>query len=113
VDIWSSGVIAYILLFGKMPFDLDSTSNKIKSYQFTFPVSRVSQNAKNFITNMLQIDISKRLTASELLAHPFLNLNDIPKNLPKSTLACPPNSTFLNQFKQQNCTLGYNQSENK
>lgn len=32
------------------------------------------------------------------MEHPFMTLNQIPKTLPRSTLACPPSKGYIEQF---------------
>mmetsp|Transcript_39965 Transcript_39965/g.95378 ORF Transcript_39965/g.95378 Transcript_39965/m.95378 type:complete len:798 (+) Transcript_39965:103-2496(+) len=77
-DMWSMGVLTYILLDGRAPFmgrDDRRTYRLILQGNFEFPDARwsnVSQEAKDFVSNLLQVDPSKRLTAEEALAHPWL-----------------------------------------
>nr|P0C8M8.1 RecName: Full=Probable serine/threonine-protein kinase CCRP1; AltName: Full=Cell-cycle related Protein 1 [Zea mays] len=103
VDTWSLGVIIYTLLVGRPPFetsDVKQTYKRIKACEYSFPdhVS-VSDTAKNLVQKMLTLDPSKRPSLDEILQHPFLkNANNIPKFLPASTLACPPSTSYLNQF---------------
>ncbi|XP_026444722.1 calcium-dependent protein kinase 32-like [Papaver somniferum] len=80
-DIWSAGVIMYIMLGGRYPFfakDEKSLEAQIK-YGFvdriTNPWPRVSDSAKNLIRNMLEVDASKRFTAQQVLNHPWLLVN--------------------------------------
>jgi len=77
-DIWSCGVIAYILLCGYPPFygDRDEDILKaVKSGKFDFPSpdwDDVSKVGKDLITNMLTMDPVRRPTAEALLAHDWL-----------------------------------------
>ncbi|KAI3966105.1 hypothetical protein MKW92_044683 [Papaver armeniacum] len=80
-DIWSAGVILYIMLGGRFPFfarDEQSLEAQIRNGQVdmrTNPWQRVSDSAKYLIRNMLQVDASKRLTAQQILDHPWLRVN--------------------------------------
>ena len=103
VDIWSMGVIIYTLLIGKPPFetsDIKSTYRKIKTCNYAFPEGCViSPAAKLLICEILVLNPSKRLTLDQMLTHEFFNLGiSIPKLLPLSTLACPPNIEYIQQF---------------
>ena len=68
-DIWSCGVIFYILLCGYPPFDGDNDEQiyqAIESGNFDFPKenwNQVSQEAKNLIKKMLTLDINERISA--------------------------------------------------
>ena len=56
----------------------------------------ISDAARNLITIILNLDPSKRPTLDEILAHPFINNGGtIPKDLPMSTLACPPSASYV------------------
>ena len=48
---------------------------------------------------MLQRDPRHRATIEELLNDDFFTVAPFPKSLQLSTLACPPNGTFLKQFQ--------------
>ncbi|CAD8199782.1 unnamed protein product [Paramecium octaurelia] len=103
-DIWSVGVIVYTLLIGKPPFetsDVKTTYNKISQCQFNFPDHiQISENAKNLISRILVLDPSKRLTLDEILSHPFMTSNPIPKTTHISQLLSPPNAAWLSQYSQ-------------
>ena len=68
-DLWSCGVITYILLCGIPPFNGISDQEimkKVKIGKFTFhePLfTHTSDFAKDFITRLLQYDPEKRMTA--------------------------------------------------
>lgn len=73
-DIWSCGVILYILLCGYPPFNGENDSqilNSVKAGKYDFPTeewSKISKDAKQLITKMLKYEPSERLSASECLA---------------------------------------------
>jgi serine/threonine protein kinase len=78
VDIWSVGVILYILLCGFPPF-YDDNNKKLFSLiinaTYTFPDpywTEVSADAKDLVNKLLVVDPKKRLTAAEILKHPWM-----------------------------------------
>jgi len=79
-DIWSLGVIVYILLCGFPPFYAENDAQlfeKIKrgDYRFLQPYwDPVSDAAKDFIQHMLVVDPKKRYTAEKLMGHKWLNV---------------------------------------
>lgn len=83
VDIWSVGVITYILLCGYPPFHDDNHNalfRKIKKgkYQFDSPYwDHVSDDAKDLIKRMLVVDPAERDTAEKLLQHPWITGNEV------------------------------------
>lgn len=83
----------YTLLYGRPPFetsDVKKTYKRIKECQYTFNESTsVSFNAKNLISKALVVDPSKRITLDQILSHPFMTSNKIPKKLPASILSEP------------------------
>ncbi|XP_033098287.1 serine/threonine-protein kinase dst1-like isoform X2 [Anneissia japonica] len=82
-DLWSVGVIAYILLSGISPFlgDTDKeTLLKVKSNDWDFDDAvwdTISDDAKDFITKLLKEDPSARLGAEESLYHTWLKVDEM------------------------------------
>ena len=83
VDIWSSGVALYIMLTGNIPFN----RGKIHDLQYNIvnkdinPIEGISNEAKNLIEGLLNKDPNKRLTAEDILNHPWLNnIDDLDTN---------------------------------
>nr|DAD42859.1 TPA_asm: hypothetical protein HUJ06_001089 [Nelumbo nucifera] len=83
-DMWSIGVIAYILLCGSRPFWARTESGIFRSvlkaepsYEEA-PWPSLSSEAKDFVKRLLNKDYRKRLTAAQALSHPWLsNYHDV------------------------------------
>ncbi|KAF2639831.1 serine/threonine protein kinase Kin1 [Massarina eburnea CBS 473.64] len=85
VDVWSFGIVLYVLVCGKVPFDDQSMPQlhaKIKK-----------GHCRNLIHRMLQTDPAQRITLGEIMTHPWLTkgFNSPPENyLPhRETLQLP------------------------
>ena len=78
-DIWSIGVIFYVLLCGYPPFNGDTDieiMQNVQRGQFFFPEEEwdvISPEAKDLIRKMLTYDPAKRISAKDILLHPWFS----------------------------------------
>ncbi|XVE82484.1 hypothetical protein DITRI_Ditri16bG0008500 [Diplodiscus trichospermus] len=90
-DVWSIGVITYILLCGKRPFwdkTEDGIFKEVLKNKPDFrrkPWPTISDSAKDFVKKLLVKDPQARLTAAQALSHPWVreggNASEIPVDI--------------------------------
>ncbi|KAI3787432.1 hypothetical protein L1987_41895 [Smallanthus sonchifolius] len=83
-DIWSIGVISYILLCGSRPFWARTESGIFRAVLRAdpnfddLPWPSVSPEAKDFVKRLLNKDYRKRMSAAQALTHPWLSSESHP-----------------------------------
>ena len=123
-DMWSLGIIMYILLCGYAPFSGNCGYNcgwengdnctdcqemlfqNICEGQVMFPEQHwkdISSLAKTLICQLLTKDSSKRLTAEELLAHPWISSGGCNINTPLTTPSNLRRQTSIKQLEDFAC----------
>ncbi|KAJ6254063.1 protein kinase [Anaeramoeba flamelloides] len=97
-DIWSCGVILYVLLTSELPFNEPNNIDLLKSICmgiYNEPKTLTSLQ-KDLIKRMLTVDPEKRITIEEIKKHPWFNLN-----LPKQYTHPKPKTNYENICKKE------------
>ena len=113
-DVWSVGVILYIMLCGYPPFNGatdDEIFDKVKKGEFDYPKEEwdhISKEARDLVAHMLTVEPKNRYSAVECLAHPWFQKHaektSSNKNVAKAVLSNM--KKFKHNSKLEQATIG-------
>ena len=114
-DIWSCGVIMYMMLSGNPPFKGDNDEEiyqAVKEGKYNFDDEKwdeISGDAKDLIKNLLIKDMNKRYSAKKALSHPWITKHRRNKTLDKNKLneVVTNLKNYSAKLKLQQLTLAY------
>ena len=121
VDIWSAGIALYIMLSGKLPFNLDDdfqddfdgyNNNNIKEknkklkYEIVHKepkyIEKISDEARNLLNGLLNKNPLKRLTCDQILNHPwFSDINNNKNHLFSKSERALLSKTYIDYRKNK------------
>ncbi|EGR28226.1 hypothetical protein IMG5_181550 [Ichthyophthirius multifiliis] len=102
-DIWSLGIIMYLLIYGQVPFNGNSDKdvyNQILSGKYNID-GNISNEAKDLLERMLQIDPKQRISSVEAYAHPWI-VNNLSVN-PLGDIMMDKLNLFVAKSKAKVC----------
>ncbi|KAL1537332.1 Calcium-dependent protein kinase 15 [Salvia divinorum] len=106
IDIWSAGVILYILLSGVPPFWAETENgifDAILKEEVDFvsqPWPSISNSGKDLVRKMLTKDPKKRITSSEVLEHPWIKGQASDKRIDSAVLSRMKQFRAMNKLKK-------------
>ncbi|KAL1542720.1 Calcium-dependent protein kinase 8 [Salvia divinorum] len=109
IDIWSAGVILYILLSGVPPFWAESEQGVAQAIIRSVvefkrdPWPKVSSSGKELVKKMLDPDPVRRLTAQQVLDHPWMQHTKTAPNVSvvETVKARPKQFSVMNKLKKR------------
>jgi len=81
-DMWSLGVVLFILLSGAFPFDDDNLLDQIRNAHYSLggaEWTNITDTAKHFVRSMMTLRPDQRLTVDQALDHPWMKNESFPE----------------------------------
>lgn len=118
VDIWSLGVVLYVLVTGELPFNGDNFTDlfaKILLGQYTLP-EYLSDECQDLISKMLKVEPNERLSLDDIRIHAWTSLDSGPvakATIPEHVRRLEPSVDIIDNeiLKLMEVQLGYSQED--
>jgi serine/threonine protein kinase len=103
VDVWSAGVCLFAMLVGTVPFKANSMHELHKLIvggRYDLKDEKLSPTAKDLLSKLLTVDPKVRLSAVEVLGHPWLK--DVPARFPDLIFTTKEQEHIQNEYLSKN-----------